>query len=87
MCTSELIDLLLGESASLFIDEGDGLTSERERVRILTKSSCPRRWVQDDGRRPQYCLMSDAHGRLRRLLQVWQMSMLATLFYHVRSVW
>ena len=34
-----LIDLvnlnLLGGSASLFIDEGDGLTSERERVRML----------------------------------------------------
>ena len=27
--------LLLGESASPFIDEGDGLTSERERVRML----------------------------------------------------
>ena len=26
---------LLGESASPFIDEGDGLTSERERVRVL----------------------------------------------------
>ena len=26
---------LLGESASPFIDEGDGLTSEREIVRIL----------------------------------------------------
>ena len=26
---------LLGESASPFIDEGDSLTSERERVRIL----------------------------------------------------
>ena len=25
----------LGESASPFIDEGDGLTSERERVRML----------------------------------------------------
>ena len=25
----------LGESASPFIDEGDGLTSERERVRVL----------------------------------------------------
>ena len=35
--TSELIDRmnLLGESASPFIDEGDGLTSERERVRML----------------------------------------------------
>ena len=32
-----LIDLinLLGESASPFIDEGDGLTSERERVHML----------------------------------------------------
>ena len=39
LCTSELVDLnrlsLLGECASPFIDEGDGLTSERERVRIL----------------------------------------------------
>ena len=26
---------ILGESASPFIDEGDGLTSERERVRML----------------------------------------------------
>ena len=26
---------LLGESASPFIDEGDGLTSKRERVRML----------------------------------------------------
>ena len=26
---------LLGESTSPFIDEGDGLTSERERVRLL----------------------------------------------------
>ena len=26
---------LLGESTSPFIDEGDGLTSERERVRML----------------------------------------------------
>ena len=34
-----LIDLIesgcVGESASPFIDEGDGLTSERERVRML----------------------------------------------------
>ena len=26
---------MLGESTSPFIDEGDGLTSERERVRLL----------------------------------------------------
>ena len=34
LCVSELIDLL-EESASPFIDEGDGLTSERKRVRML----------------------------------------------------
>ena len=28
---------LLGESAPPFIDEGDGLTSERERIRMLLK--------------------------------------------------
>ena len=51
-----LIDLnqlsCVGESAPPFIDEGDDLTSEKERVRMLTKSCCPRRRVQDDGRRP-----------------------------------
>ena len=31
---SELISSLLGESASPFIDEGDGLTSERGRVYV-----------------------------------------------------
>ena len=40
LCTSELIDLnelssFLGESASPFIDEGDGFTSERERVCVI----------------------------------------------------
>ena len=42
MCASELdrsneseSTLMLRESASPFIDEGDGLTSERERVRML----------------------------------------------------
>ena len=39
LCTSELDRsksiYLLGESASPFIDEGDGLTSERWRVRML----------------------------------------------------
>lgn len=78
-----LIDLnklrCVGESTSVFIDEGDGLTSERERVHMLTKSCCLCRRVQDDGRRPQYCLMSDARGRLRRLLPVWQMSVPTTL--------
>ena len=47
----------LGESTSPFIDEGDGLTSERERESTYaTKSCCPRRWVQDDGRRLLHCL-------------------------------
>ena len=33
LCASELIDPpVLGESASLFIDEGGSLTNERERV-------------------------------------------------------
>ena len=80
LCASELDrSICLRESASPFIDEGDGLTSERERVRMLSKSCCPRRRVQDDGRRPQYSLMSDARGRLRRLLQVWQMLVPAIL--------
>ena len=35
LCTSELIHLFLGESTSPFIDDGGGLTSERERVRML----------------------------------------------------
>ena len=43
------------------------------------KSCCPHRQAQDDGRRPQYDLVSDARGRLRRLLQVWQTSVPATL--------
>ena len=62
---------LLGESTSPFIDEGDGLTSERERVCMLLKPCCPRPQVQDDGRRPQHYWMSDARGRLRRFVQVW----------------
>ena len=39
LCPSELVDLneliLVGESVSPFLDEGDDLTSERERVRVL----------------------------------------------------
>ena len=39
LCLSELIDLNqlspVGESASPFIDEGDGFTGERGRVRML----------------------------------------------------
>ena len=83
LCPSELdrseSTYLLEESTSPFIDEGDGLTSERESVCMLTKSCCPHRWVQDDGRCLQYYLMLYARGRLCRLLQVWQMSVPATL--------
>ena len=46
---------------------------------FATKSCFPCRRLQDDGRRPQYCGMSDARGRLRHLLLVWQMSVPATL--------
>ena len=39
LCPSKLdrsnVSILLGESVSPFIDEGDGLTSERKRVRML----------------------------------------------------
>ena len=44
---------LLGESASPFIDEGDGLTSERERVRMLLSLI-----AHADG----YRMMVDAHN-------------------------
>ena len=69
------MNCLLGESASLFIDEGDGLTSEMERVRMLLSLVAHAGGYNDDGRRPQYSLMSDARRRLRRLLLVWQTSM------------
>ena len=74
-CVSELINLnelssFLGESASPFIDEGDVFTSERERMRMLL-SLVAHAGGYDDVRRPQYCLMSDARGRLHRLLLVW----------------
>ena len=43
----------LGESAFPFIGEGNGLTSDRERVcSCFTKSCCPRCRVQDGRRRP-----------------------------------
>ena len=44
-----------------------------------SKPCCPRRRVQDNGRRPQHCWMSDARGRLCCLLRVWQTSAPATL--------
>ena len=65
---------LLGESASPFIDEGDGLTSERERVRMLLNL------VAHTGR---YRMMVGAHntvgcqmhvGGYVVFVRVWQMS-------------
>ena len=48
---------LVGESAPPFIDEGDGLTGERERARMLLSFVTHAARVQDDGRRPQYCFL------------------------------
>ena len=70
---------MLGESASPFIDEVDGLTSERERVCMLLSL------VTHVG---GYRMMVGAHntvgcrmacGRLRRFVRVWQMSVPAIL--------
>ena len=74
--------LLVGGSAPPFIDEGDGFTSERVRVRMLSslvaqayRALLPTPRVQDIGRRLQdccyYCRMSDAHGRSCCLFQGW----------------
>ena len=51
----EEVDLLVGESASPFIEEGDGFTGERERVRMLLSLVAHADEDSDDGRRPQYC--------------------------------
>ena len=45
----------VGGSASLFIDEGDGFTGERERVRMLLSLVAHADKDSDDGRCPQYC--------------------------------
>ena len=79
---------MLGESAFLFIDEGDGLTSERERVRMLLSL------VAHAG---GYRMMVGAHntvgcqmhmGGSVVLVWVWQMSIPAYTIdaqRHVRS--
>ena len=51
----EEVDLLVGGSASPFIDEGDGFTGERERVRMLLSLVAHADEDSDDDRRPQYC--------------------------------
>ena len=44
----------VGGSASPFIDEGDGFTGERERVRMLLSLVAHADEDSDDSRRPQY---------------------------------
>ena len=78
----------MGENASPFIDEGDGLTSERERVRILLNL------VAHTGR---YKMMVGAHNTVGCQMHVgghvifvwvWQMSVPAYIVgaqRHVRS--
>ena len=65
----------IGGSTSPFIDKGDGFTSERVRVRMLLSFV-----AHADGYKiivgayntvGCHCRMSDAHGRLRCLLQKW----------------
>ena len=62
---------MLGESASPFIDEGDGLTSERERVRMLLSLVAHAVGYKMMVGAHNTVLMLDARGRLRRLLLVW----------------
>ena len=45
----------VGGSASPFIDEGDGFTGERERVRMFLSLVAHANEGSDDGRRPQHC--------------------------------
>ena len=85
LCTSELErsnesepTYLLEESASPFIDEGDGLTREREST-YATKSCCPRRRVQNDYRRPQHYLCQTHVGGFTCVHHVWQMTAPTTL--------
>ena len=83
MCSSELDrsneSLILEDSASPFIDEGDGLTSERERVRLLLSLT---------SHAGGYKMMVGAHNTVECqmhvrglccLLRVWQTSAPATL--------
>ena len=49
------LTFFVGGSASHFIDEGDGFTGERERVRMLLSLVAHANEDSDDGRCPQYC--------------------------------
>ena len=70
----------VGGSVSPFIDEGGGFTGERGRVRLLLRLVAHAgRYKTIVGARNTvcvYCRVSDACGRLRYLLRVWQTSTL-----------
>ena len=59
--------------------KGDDLTSERERVRTLLSLAAHADRSKMMVGAHNTVLVSDARGRLRRLLQVWQTSVPATL--------
>ena len=73
----------VGGRASLFIDKRDGFTSERVRVCMLlgsvAQASGYKIMVDAYNTVGCYCRISDAHGRLRCLLQKWQMSVPANI--------
>ena len=68
----------VGGSASPFIDKRDGFTSERTRVHMLlgfvTHAGGYEIIVGAYNTVGRHCRVSDARGRLRCLLQKWQMS-------------
>ena len=73
----------VGGSTSPFIDKRDGFTSERVRVRMLLGSVAHaggyKIMVDAYNIVGRHCRVSDAHGRLRCLLQKWQMSVPANI--------
>ena len=70
--------LFCWRDASPFIDKKDGFTSERMRVRMLLGSVAHaggyKIMVGAYNTVGRHCRVSDVRGRLRCLLQVWQMS-------------
>ena len=70
---------MLGESASPFIDEGGGLTSERGKVRMLLSLAAHASEYKMMVGTHNTVLMLDAREGLRCLLQVWQTSVPAIL--------
>ena len=65
---------LLGEGASPFIDEGDGLTSEKEGVCLLLSLVAYAGGYRTMVGAHNTVWMSGECGRFHRLVQVWQMS-------------